>query len=249
MQGQRNLKMQPKGHQPSALVFDLDDTLYQRRDPYLAAFHACFGERPEIPEDALFRKSRLIGNEEYERRIRGEIDMRQMEIARTARTLALFGITVSDEEALTFERTYAAFLEKVRLRPAMIQILDLAKSQGRVLGILTNGPTARQLRKIEALGLSRWFSRDHILISQEAGASKPDPAIFRMMETRCGLDPAGTVLVGDGEETDILGAKAAGWRAVLLVQPFLPQNPADTAADLVAVEEAGLLALLQAEKI
>ena len=34
------------------LIFDLDDTLYQRRDPYLAAFHACFGQIQGLDEDA-----------------------------------------------------------------------------------------------------------------------------------------------------------------------------------------------------
>lgn len=95
------------------LIFDLDDTLYQRRDPYLAAFHACFGQIQGLDEDALFRESRIIGDEEYARRIRGEISMREMEVRRTTRTLQKFGIPVTIEEAIRFERAYQEALKTI----------------------------------------------------------------------------------------------------------------------------------------
>ena len=139
------------------LIFDLDDTLYQRRDPYLAAFHACFGQIQGLDEDALFRESRIIGDEEYTKRIRGEISMREMEVRRTTRTLQKFGIPVTNEEAIRFERAYQEALKTIRVNAGMQKVLDLAGKQGHFLGILTNGPRERQLGKFEALGLSRWI--------------------------------------------------------------------------------------------
>ena len=227
------------------LIFDLDDTLYQRRDPYLAAFHACFGQIQGLDEDALFRESRIIGDEEYARRIRGEISMREMEVRRTTRTLQKFGIPVTNEEAIRFERAYQEALKTIRVNAGMQKVLDLAGKQGQFLGILTNGPRERQLGKFEALGLSRWIPKDRLVISSAVGASKPDPAIFRAMEERFCLDPESTCMIGDSEETDIRGAKRAGWHTILFAEPFLAQHKEETEADAVAEGEAGLLALLR----
>lgn len=231
------------------LIFDLDDTLYQRRDPYLAALHACFGVIPGLDEDALFRESRIIGDEEYARRIRGEISLREMEVRRTSRTFQTFGIPVTREEAIRFERAYQEALRGIRVSSGMQRVLDLIRERGYFLGILTNGPKERQVGKYEALGLSRWIPREHLVISSAVGASKPDPAIFRAMQERFSLDPVRTVMIGDSEKTDIQGAKRAGWRAILFAEPFLPQKKEATAADAVAAGEEGLLTLLRgAEK-
>ena len=227
------------------LVFDLDDTLYQRRDPYLAAFHTCFGRIPGLDEDALFKKSRIIGDEEYARRIRGEISMREMEVRRTARTLQEFGIPVTEDEALCFERTYQEALQSIQVNADMQKVLDLAGKQGHFLGIITNGPKERQLGKFQALGLSRWIPEDHLVISSVVGVSKPDPAIFKAMEERFSLDPANTCMIGDSEETDIRGARHAGWHTILFAEPFLAQHKENTAADAIAEGEAGLLLLLK----
>jgi putative hydrolase of the HAD superfamily len=55
---------------------------------------------------------------------------------------------------------------------------------------------------------------DGVVTSAEAGASKPDPAIFaRGLET-AGVGPDEALHVGDDLETDVAGARAAGIRAV-----------------------------------
>ena len=50
----------------------------------------------------------------------------------------------------------------------------------------------------------------------EAGAAKPDPAIYRtaLGKIRCESEEA--LFVGDSLETDVAGAEAAGMRALLL---------------------------------
>jgi putative hydrolase of the HAD superfamily len=70
---------------------------------------------------------------------------------------------------------------------------------------------------------------DHIVVSAEVGARKPDPVILEaaLRRLRC---PAGKALmVGDSPETDVAGAQAAGVRPVLL-------DRAGTAADTPGVE-------------
>ena len=57
---------------------------------------------------------------------------------------------------------------------------------------------------------------DDAVSSAEAGAAKPDPAVFRAALAATGCDPGEAVHVGDSEENDLGGAAAAGIRAVLL---------------------------------
>jgi putative hydrolase of the HAD superfamily len=57
---------------------------------------------------------------------------------------------------------------------------------------------------------------DTIVVSAEAGAPKPDAAIFLAALERLRRGPAEAVFVGDSLETDVLGARAAGLRALLL---------------------------------
>lgn len=51
---------------------------------------------------------------------------------------------------------------------------------------------------------------EHVFASATCGASKPDPAIFGRAVGALGVEPARTLHVGDTEESDGAGARAAG---------------------------------------
>jgi putative hydrolase of the HAD superfamily len=57
---------------------------------------------------------------------------------------------------------------------------------------------------------------DGVVTSAEAGARKPDPAIFRFALRLADCSAAEAVHVGDTPEEDVAGARAAGIRALLL---------------------------------
>jgi putative hydrolase of the HAD superfamily len=67
---------------------------------------------------------------------------------------------------------------------------------------------------LERCGLAALL--DGAVSSAEAGAQKPDPAIFEAALRFAGVDATEAVHVGDTPEEDIAGAKAAGIRALLL---------------------------------
>lgn len=54
--------------------------------------------------------------------------------------------------------------------------------------------------------------------SAQAGAPKPDPAIFRLALEAAGCEPADALHVGDSPEEDLRGAAAAGVRALLIAR-------------------------------
>lgn len=80
------------------------------------------------------------------------------------------------------------------------------------VGLVTNGPAEIQRPKIELLEIEPLFPV--IVISEEAGVWKPDPAIFEIALERCAIAAADAIYVGDSAEHDIPGAHAAGMRAV-----------------------------------
>jgi 2-haloacid dehalogenase len=61
-----------------------------------------------------------------------------------------------------------------------------------------------------------WF--DGMLLSGEEGMTKPDPAIFRLLLDRFGLDPGATVFVDDSE-ANVAAARELGIDAVRFTGP------------------------------
>lgn len=79
---------------------------------------------------------------------------------------------------------------------------------------------------------------DHVISSAEAGAAKPDPAVFARALALAGATPSQALHVGDSLVNDVEGARAAGIRAVLIVRHG-PLPPA-----MEAVRSLGELATL-----
>lgn len=76
------------------------------------------------------------------------------------------------------------------------------------VGMITNGPTVIQRDKIARLKIADLFP--FILISEEFGFWKPDPAIFLRALELGGAEAAETVYIGDSPASDVNGARAAG---------------------------------------
>jgi putative hydrolase of the HAD superfamily len=76
------------------------------------------------------------------------------------------------------------------------------------VGAVSNGLPDVQYHKLETLGLRDAFTC--IVLSEESGIRKPDPEIFRRAADLLGVPPSTCLYVGDSYDSDIVGAKAAG---------------------------------------
>jgi len=117
-----------------------------------------------------------------------------------------------------------------------VPVLERLRSTGRRLAVVSNSNgTVRA--KLGRLGLARFF--ETIVDSREEGVEKPDPAIFAIALERMGARPETTVHVGDLYHVDVVGARAAGLRAVL-VDPDHSYSDHDCArvASLTALADA-----------
>lgn len=91
--------------------------------------------------------------------------------------------------------------------------LQQLRTLGCTLGVVSNAD-GRIDQFLDRAGLLDLL--DFVVDSGKVGVEKPDPRIFRIACERGGVDPQDAVHVGDFYEIDVLGARAAGVRPVLL---------------------------------
>lgn len=97
--------------------------------------------------------------------------------------------------------------------PHVPGVLGALRDRGLRLVVVSNANGTLR-RHFSRLGLDGYFTS--ILDSQEIGFEKPDPRLFEKALTMSGAEAASTIHVGDLYEVDVVGARAAGLRPVLL---------------------------------
>jgi putative hydrolase of the HAD superfamily len=116
---------------------------------------------------------------------------------------------------LEVEVSAEELVEAVRMNayPDAVPALTGLRERGLRLAAVSNWDCSLG-RVLERCGLAELL--DGAVSSAEAGARKPDPAIFGAALALVGCEPAEALHVGDTREEDLDGARAAGIRALLL---------------------------------
>jgi putative hydrolase of the HAD superfamily len=83
----------------------------------------------------------------------------------------------------------------------------LAAFRGRKI-VVTNGSKQLQRAKLDAAGLSQHV--DALLTSEEHGAAKPQPSIFRSGLALAGAAADDALMIGDHPQNDVFGASRVG---------------------------------------
>jgi putative hydrolase of the HAD superfamily len=101
-----------------------------------------------------------------------------------------------------------AFVDAMVFRPLddALPALERLRGAGLVLACISDWDIGLD-GQLEAVGLARLFTL--VLTSAEAGAPKPEPALFAEALSRLGVRPERALHVGDGD-ADRVGARAAG---------------------------------------
>jgi putative hydrolase of the HAD superfamily len=136
-------------------------------------------------------------------------------LGRTGEFWELFDARVMDALGLgtrraevqgTVERTFED-PRRVRLYLDSRRTLVALRSRGYRTGLISNHHDGL-LRDLRHHELGPLF--DSVTYSQQAGAEKPDPAIFSLALQRAGCRPVDAVHVGDTIEADVAGARGSG---------------------------------------
>jgi len=192
-----------------AACLDIDDTLVD----YVASGRA--GLAALVGHDRSWAHWARLTELHYDRFIAGEVDFDRMRLERTRAFFAELGEPLSDAEVAVREaRRVDAMRGAWRLFDDALPCLHLLRSAGLMLAAVTNAPSAHQRGKLATVGLVDAF--DVLVIAEEVGMAKPDPAIFHLACTRLGVRPDQTVHIGDRLDLDALGAVDAGLYGVWL---------------------------------
>ncbi len=130
--------------------------------------------------------------------------------------------------------------ERWALFPDVLPAVRELHAMGMRMGIVSNWD-ARLPGLCRHLGLSPYL--DFVISSANLGRIKPQASIFASALGRVGVEAAGAVHVGDHYYADVLGARAAGIRPVLLDRWGWSQSPDCTViaglAELPALVRSG----------
>ncbi len=125
------------------------------------------------------------------------------------------GIEISDEIALRLMKRWSEMLPKMTfvLFDDVLPTFELMKQRSLVLGLISN--IDRDIMPVcQELGLVSYL--DVVITSQEVGSDKPHPPIFLAALEKAKVKASQAMYVGDQYNSDVLGARGVGIKAVLI---------------------------------
>ncbi|KAB2977455.1 HAD family hydrolase [Streptomyces sp. SS1-1] len=211
----------------SLALFDLDGTLVDRQSAFVDAVAAfCQAHRfgPEIEAWLLAELADRANAADFSR-------------LRQAFTLT--------EPATELWQAYGHCIAgAVSCRPTVVEGVARLRAVGWTVGIVTNGASDIQRAKLAATGLVGLV--DGVAVSGDHEIRKPDPRLFELAASRCGVSLAdGGWMVGDNPAGDIGGGHRVGLSTIWLRgRPWPDGLPA---ADHVVGDVTDAITILLAE--
>lgn len=199
------------------VLFDLDDTLTDHQYASRAGLAALQAQYPcfrDAPIRQLERDNLRLLNELYHQVLRGELTSDEARVERFDLLFSMYGqVPTGDMARAAAANHHRAYQAALRPVPGAVALLNALRPRARII-VVTNGSLSGQMAKLRDCQLETLI--DHLVVSEEVGAVKPDPAIFQHALQRVDCPPDRAVMLGDAWDSDILGAHAAGIRAVWL---------------------------------
>lgn len=185
-----------------AVIFDMDDTLYGEKEYVRSGYQKIAQVIPQV-ENAGEKLWKLFKEK------KPAID----------ELLKQEGL---DSEDIKKECLHAYRYQEpdIHLYSGIEQMLKNLRSQGYLLGIITDGRPEGQRAKIQALGLEALV--DYILVTDEFGGAqyrKPNPIAFETMREKLGVEYSQMCYVGDNVNKDFIAPQQLGMRCIWFKNP------------------------------
>jgi len=200
-----------------AVFFDLDDTLFDHTHATSQSLRRLLDDEPILRGWTfadLQRKNDEILNDLHPHVLAGTLPLDEARESRFRQLIAAVSpADVAATNAMRLARRHRAEYERNwRAVPGAVEICMALRARGLHVGIVTNNLTEEQEMKLARVGLTPHV--DALITSADVGATKPDVRIFQAALDRFSVTARETVMVGDSWSVDVLGAMAAGIRAV-----------------------------------
>ncbi|MBI4311197.1 MAG: HAD family hydrolase [Chloroflexi bacterium] len=210
-----NASKTPSRRLPTALLFDLDDTILKLD----AVAEDCWrsicrryapthlGVAPQALQAAVLAASRWFWSDP-ERHRWGRFHMLDARRQIVQKAFGAFGLDLpqlTDLLAETYNREREQAVEPV---PGAIETLRELRSRALPLALVTNGLSALQRAKLQRFGLAPLF--DCIVIEEEFGLGKPEQQVYRHALEQLGASPEDAWMVGDNLEWEVAAPQELG---------------------------------------
>jgi HAD superfamily hydrolase (TIGR01509 family) len=198
-----------------ALLFDLDGTLAETDSLHLPTW-----------VDVLRPHGIEVDEEFYRDNISGRSNSKVVEDL-------LPGLPAEDGRDLTEakETNFRERAHELEPLPGLMDFMREAKDRGLSLALVTNAPLANVDAVLLALELGEFF--EEVILSDEVGPVKPDPAPYRAALEKLGV-ASGEALAFEDSTSGIASAVGAGIPTVGIASTQAPETLAQAGAFLVA---------------
>lgn len=222
----------------SAVVFDMDDTLvasgryWMRQVVYLLSL-----ELTRRPWKVMATIQALRGFRKARESTRGHGPFACLRTEVLDRAVKRTGLSRERIQAAVYPLIYETEfrgLDRYTF-PGIAVMVERLHREGLKVGVLSDYPVEA---KLKATGLDK-IPWDLGMDCEQMGSLKPYPAAFHEAARRLGVEPGRVLYVGDREDTDVQGARAAGLKAVH-VEHGPSRRARSLAADLILFRTADL---------
>ena len=183
-----------------AIIFDLDETIFPQK-PWIIAKLGMLHDELKIEK---VTKEKLVdtGLRLLEEGHRSDLLDRLSEICHLP--------------AYDMIQRYRTLIPETKEYPDVKPVLTELKSQGYLIGLLTDNPPQSQKQKLQSTGLEGFFDAVHF--TKESGYEKPDPQGFLKIRTKLNVEANECCMVGDHLYKDIIGGFRAEFAALCWLQ-------------------------------
>lgn len=185
------------------VVFDLDDTLFSEHSFTLSGIDAVCGELHSLTGEDCSGCGLAMAR---------AVEQHRPHFDAMEQWLAESGLAATIDVKRLVETHRNHIPPFLPLKTGARELLDELSGRGYVLGIITDGREKKQSRKIEALGIRKYFNDDDIIISEAAGHDKKSPKSFlHFMRKYPGYS---YYYIGDNPEKDFIQPLLLGWTTI-----------------------------------
>ena len=142
-----------------------------------------------------------------------------------SRTLIALGVPPGNGFEKVQQAGLNAYLRarlELRAYPDVKPTLSVLKKRGIILAVVTDSPRNKAWHRLDLTGLSGFFDTDFVVTLDDTLERKPSKSPFKLLFEKLkkkskNLKSSEVLMVGDHPGKDVVGAKAAGFKAALAV--------------------------------
>jgi len=207
-----------------AVLFDLDDTLFDHRESARAALRAVHAAHAAGSDFSAFERHHTRYLEEMHLEVlAGRVGLDDARRERFRRAFTALGMTVDAAQVDAAATAYRdGYMSARRPLDGAADLLAAIKPHALIV-IVTNNLLREQQDKLAWCGLAGFV--DELVASEDVGVAKPNRGIFDIALQRANVSAEAAVMVGDSWANDIIGARDAGITAMWFNPDRLPQPP------------------------